>query len=197
VEKGQHFWRTRASGGLAWISRHLLARDWGIVESEGSAHYMRHEAGNSLMPPASMRFLRPVPSNRFFHQQDAVRFDMPLTFPGYHAEARRRRRAASMVTRSVPTAANRAHLRNLGSPLPRTHRVRPDAGLRKEIIHFVRATKSLASALYVARRLSKHAIDVMRHGRGMNSQWQRGWPAFAKSAFELKDSAVAVSRCAN
>ena len=34
-------------------------------------------------------------------------------------------------------------------------------GSGKEIIHFMRATKSLASAFYVARRLSRHAIDVM------------------------------------
>ncbi|MFX6937585.1 FAD-binding protein, partial [Acinetobacter baumannii] len=32
---------------------------------------------------------------------------------------------------------------------------------------FMRATKSLGSAVYVAKRLSKHLADVKRHGRGM------------------------------
>ena len=60
-------------------------------------------------------------------------------------------------------------------------------GSGKEIIHFMRATKSLTSALYVAKRLSKHAMDVMRHGRGMtltNGNALAG--RLAKSAFDLK-----------
>ena len=60
-------------------------------------------------------------------------------------------------------------------------------GSGKDIIHFMRATKSLASAFYVAKRLSKHAIDVMRHGRGMtltNGNALAG--RLAKSAFDLK-----------
>ena len=59
-------------------------------------------------------------------------------------------------------------------------------GSGKEIIHFMRVTKSLASALYVAKRLSKHLVDVMRHGRGMtltNGNALAG--RLAKSAFDL------------
>ena len=59
-------------------------------------------------------------------------------------------------------------------------------GSGKDIVHFMRATKSLASAIYVAKRLSKHAIDVMRHGRGMmltNGNALAG--RLAKSAFDL------------
>ena len=60
-------------------------------------------------------------------------------------------------------------------------------GSGKEIIHFMRATKSLTSALYVAKRLSKHAIDVMRHGRGMNLTNGNALAGrLAKSAFDLK-----------
>jgi succinate dehydrogenase/fumarate reductase flavoprotein subunit len=50
----------------------------------------------------------------------------------------------------------------------------------------MRATRSLASAVYVARRLSRHAIDVLRHGRGMtltNGNALAG--RLAKSAFDL------------
>ena len=60
-------------------------------------------------------------------------------------------------------------------------------GSGKDIVHFMRATKSLTSAIYVAKRLSKHAIDVMRNGRGMtltNGNALAG--RLAKSAFDLK-----------
>src|SRR5256885_15448974 len=60
-------------------------------------------------------------------------------------------------------------------------------GSGKEIVHFMRATKSLTSAIYVAKRLSKHAIDVLRNGRGMtltNGNALAG--RLAKSAFDLK-----------
>ena len=59
-------------------------------------------------------------------------------------------------------------------------------GSGKEIIHFMRATKSLTSAMYVAKRLSKHLIDVMRHGRGMNLTNGNALAGrLAKSAFDL------------
>jgi hypothetical protein len=60
-------------------------------------------------------------------------------------------------------------------------------GSGKDIVHFMRATKSLASAIYVAKRLSKHALDVLRYGRGMtltNGNALAG--RLAKSAFDLK-----------
>src|SRR5437016_13961810 len=56
----------------------------------------------------------------------------------------------------------------------------------KEIVHFMSASKSLSSAIYVAKRLSKHLLDVMRHGRGMtltNGNALAG--RLAKSAFDL------------
>jgi succinate dehydrogenase/fumarate reductase flavoprotein subunit len=59
-------------------------------------------------------------------------------------------------------------------------------GSGKDIVHFMRATRSLTSAIYVARRLSKHLLDVVRHGRGMtltNGNALAG--RLAKSAFDL------------
>jgi succinate dehydrogenase/fumarate reductase flavoprotein subunit len=60
-------------------------------------------------------------------------------------------------------------------------------GSGKEIVHFMRATKSLTSALFVAKRLSKHLVDVIRHGRGMNLTNGNALAGrLAKSAFDLK-----------
>jgi succinate dehydrogenase/fumarate reductase flavoprotein subunit len=59
-------------------------------------------------------------------------------------------------------------------------------GSGKEIVHFMRATRSVSSAFYVAKRLSKHFAQVMRYGRGMtltNGNALAG--RLAKSAFDL------------
>ena len=92
-----------------------------------------------------------------------------------------------MVTRPFDGRELGAHIKDLGSPLPELTVFGMMLGSGKEIIHFMRATKSLASALYVAKRLSKHAIDVMRHGRGMNLTNGNALAGrLAKSAFDLK-----------
>src|SRR6185369_13827362 len=78
------------------------------------------------------------------------------------------------------------HIKDIGSPLPELTVVGMMLGSGKEIVHFMRATRSLASAIYVARRLSRHALDVLRYGRGMtltNGNALAG--RLAKSAFDL------------
>src|SRR5882757_6066543 len=76
--------------------------------------------------------------------------------------------------------------KDLGAPLPELTVFGMLLGSGKEIIHFMRATKSLTSAMYVAKRLSKHLIDVMRRGRGMNLTNGNALAGrLAKSAFDL------------
>ena len=191
VEKEPRLGGTTArSGGWLWIPGTSLARAWGIVESEGQARtYLRHEAGNSFDAARVDAFLTAGPEAvDFFTGKTAVRFDMPLTFPDYHAEAPGGAQGGrSMVTRPFDGHELGPHIRDLGSPLPELTVFGMMLGSGKEIIHFMRATKSLTSALYVAKRLSKHLMDVMRHGRGMtltNGNALAG--RLAKSAFDLK-----------
>ena len=124
----------------------------------------------------------------FFTSKTAVRFDMPLTFPDYHAEAPGGAQGGrSMVTRPFDGRELGEHVKTLGSPLPELTVFGMMLGSGKDIVHFMRATKSLTSAIYVAKRLSKHAIDVLRNGRGMtltNGNALAG--RLAKSAFDLK-----------
>ena len=92
-----------------------------------------------------------------------------------------------MVTRPFDGRELGEHIKDLGGPLPELTVFGMMLGSGKEIIHFMRATKSLTSALYVAKRLSKHAVDVMRHGRGMNLTNGNALAGrLAKSAFDLK-----------
>jgi succinate dehydrogenase/fumarate reductase flavoprotein subunit len=191
VEKEPRFGGTTArSGGWLWIPGTSLARDWGIVEAPDQARtYLRHQAGNSFDAARVDAFLSAGPEAvDFFTTKTAVRFDMPLTFPDYDAEAPGGAQGGrSMVTRPFDAHELGPHIRNIGAPLPELTVFGMMLGSGKEIVHFMRASRSLASALYVAKRLSRHAMDVMRYGRGMtltNGNALAG--RLAKSAFDLK-----------
>lgn len=191
VEKESRFGGTTArSGGWLWIPGTSLAKAWGIAESPDQARtYLRHEAGNSFDAARVDAFLTEGPKAvDFFITSTAVRFDMPLTFPDYHAEAPGGAQGGrSMVTRPFDAHELGDAVKDLGSPLPELTVFGMMLGSGKEIVHFMRATRSLTSAAYVAKRLSKHALDVMRNGRGMtltNGNALAG--RLAKSAFDLK-----------
>jgi succinate dehydrogenase/fumarate reductase flavoprotein subunit len=190
VEKEACFGGTTArSGGWLWIPGTSLARAWGIVEDKDQARtYLRHEAGNSFDAARVDAFLDAGPEAvDFFTSKTAVRFDMPLTFPDYHAEAPGGMQGGrSMVTRPFDGRELGDEIRNLGRPLPELTVFGIMLGSGKDIIHFMRATKSFVSAAYVARRLAKHFMDVLRYGRGMtltNGNALAG--RLAKSAFDL------------
>ncbi len=188
VEKEPRFGGTTArSGGWLWIPGTSLARAWGIVEDKEQARtYLRH--GNSFDAARVDAFLTNGPEAvEFFTTKTTVRFDMPLTFPDYHAEAPGGAQGGrSMVTRPFDGRELGERVHDLGRPLPELTVFGIMLGSGKDIVHFMRATKSLTSAVYVAKRLSKHFVDVMRHGRGMtltNGNALAG--RLAKSAFDL------------
>jgi succinate dehydrogenase/fumarate reductase flavoprotein subunit len=191
AEKEPRFGGTTArSGGWLWIPATSLARGWGIVEDADDARtYLRHEAGNAYDSTRVEAFLAAGPQAvDFFTEKTAVRFDMPLTFPDYHAEAPGGAQGGrSMVTRPFDGRELGERVNDLGAPLPELTVFGIMLGSGKDIIHFMRATKSLASAVYVAKRLSRHLLDVLRYGRGMtltNGNALAG--RLAKSAFDLK-----------
>jgi succinate dehydrogenase/fumarate reductase flavoprotein subunit len=191
VEKEPRFGGTTArSGGWLWIPGTSLARAFGIQEAPDAARtYLRHEAGNNFDAARVDAFLAAGPEAvDFFTTQTAVRFDMPLVFPDYHAEAPGGAQGGrSMVARPFDAGELGSHIKNLGAPLPELTVFGMMLGSGKEIIHFMRATRSLTSAIYVAKRLSRHLMDVLRHGRGMtltNGNALAG--RLAKSAFDLK-----------
>ncbi len=190
VEKEPRFGGTTArSGGWLWIPGTSLARAYGIVETSDQArNYLRHEAGNNYDAARVDAFLAAGPEAvDFFTSKTALRFDMPLVFPDYHAEAPGGAQGGrSMVTRPFDGRELGDHIKTLGQPLPELTVFGMMLGSGKEIIHFMRATKSLTSAIYVAKRLSRHLMDVLRHGRGMtltNGNALAG--RLAKSALDL------------
>lgn len=191
VEKEPRFGGTTArSGGWLWIPGTSLAKAYGIEEAPEQARtYLRHEAGNNFDAARVDAFLSAGPEAvDFFTTRTALRFDMPLVFPDYHAEAPGGAQGGrSMVTRPFDGRELGDLIKTLGMPLPELTVFGMMLGSGKEIIHFMRVTKSLTSAVYVAKRLSRHLIDVLRYGRGMtltNGNALAG--RLAKSALDLK-----------
>jgi succinate dehydrogenase/fumarate reductase flavoprotein subunit len=191
VEKEPRFGGTTArSGGWLWIPGTSLAKAYGIEETPEQARtYLRHEAGNNFDAARVDAFLSAGPEAvDFFTTRTALRFDMPLVFPDYHAEAPGGAQGGrSMVTRPFDGRGLGDQIKTLGMPLPELTVFGMMLGSGKEIIHFMRATKSLTSAVYVAKRLSRHFMDVLRYGRGMtltNGNALAG--RLAKSTLDLK-----------
>ncbi|MBR0960990.1 FAD-dependent oxidoreductase [Bradyrhizobium japonicum] len=191
VEKEPRFGGTTArSGGWLWIPGTSLAKAYGIEETPEQARtYLRHEAGNNYDAVRVDAFLSAGPEAvDFFTAKTALRFDMPLVFPDYHAEAPGGAQGGrSMVTRPFDGRELGDLIKTLGNPLPELTVFGMMLGSGKEIIHFMRVTKSLTSAVYVAKRLSRHLMDVLRYGRGMtltNGNALAG--RLAKSALDLK-----------
>ncbi|WP_128927490.1 FAD-dependent oxidoreductase [Bradyrhizobium guangxiense] len=191
VEKEPRFGGTTArSGGWLWIPGTSLAKAYGIEETPDQARtYLRHEAGNNYDAARVDAFLSAGPEAvDFFTTKTALRFDMPLVFPDYHAEAPGGAQGGrSMVTRPFDGRELGDLIKSLGMPLPELTVFGMMLGSGKEIIHFMRVTKSLTSAVYVAKRLSRHFMDVLRYGRGMtltNGNALAG--RLAKSALDLK-----------
>ncbi|BBU32509.1 dehydrogenase (plasmid) [Burkholderia sp. THE68] len=171
IEKEPKFGGSTArSGGWLWIPNTALAKVQGIHEPEGAARtYLQHEAGSSFDGPRVDAFIKNGPEAvDFFTSKTAVRFDMPLVFPDYHAEAPGGTQGGrSMVTRPFDGRELGAAIKDLAPALPELTVFGMMLGSGKEIVHFMRVTKSIKSAWYVTKRLSRHFADVMKHGRGM------------------------------
>ena len=189
VEKEPRFGGTTArSGGWLWIPGTSLARSWGINETPDMARtYLEHEAGASFDRARVDAFIENGPKAvDFFLSKTVVRFDMPMVFPDYHAEAPGGTQGGrSMVARPFDGRELGPHIKTLGPALPELTVFGMMLGSGKEIVHFMRATRSLQSAWYVTKRLARHFVQVMRYGRGMlltNGNALAG--RLAKSAFD-------------
>lgn len=172
VEKAARYGGTTArSGGWLWIPGTRLATEQGIHEPAGAAlEYMKHETTTHYDASRVGAFLEYGPKAiDFFTRKTCVQFDMPPIFPDYHAEAPGGLQGGrSMVTRPFDGRELGVRVKQLAPALPELTVFGMMLGSGKEIKHFMRAFKSFESFAYVTRRLSRHMLDVLRHGRGMN-----------------------------
>lgn len=170
VEKAPVFGGSTAfSGGVLWIPGNRRALQDPRDSRDRAREYLKAETGNFFQDEMVEAFLDQGPRMLdWFEAETEVKF-VPTLYPDYHPLAP----GGVDVGRSVLAApfdasALGAELKRLRPPLSTITFV----GMmfnssNADLKHFFKATSSLASALYVARRLARHGVEVLRHGRGV------------------------------
>lgn len=171
IEKEEFFGGTTAfSGGVLWVPGNRHARDAGIADSrEAAVTYLRNETGNFYGEKAIDAFLDQGPRMLdFFERETEAKFVLSA-YPDYHPDVA----GGAIAGRSVTAAPFDA--RGLGAEIKR---LRPPLSTitfigmmfnssNEDLKHFFRATRSLKSAIYVAKRLVSHVKELALYGRGV------------------------------
>jgi succinate dehydrogenase/fumarate reductase flavoprotein subunit len=191
IEKEEFFGGTTAfSGGVLWIPGNAHARKAGIKDSPDAARtYLRHETGNYFSEKAIDAFLNQGPRMLdFFERETEAKFVLS-GYPDYHPDVE----GGAAIGRSVTAAPFDA--RKLGNEIKR---LRPPLATitfigmmfnssNEDLKHFFRATRSLKSAAYVAKRLVSHFKDLALYRRGVQITSGNALVArLAKTVFDLK-----------
>jgi succinate dehydrogenase/fumarate reductase flavoprotein subunit len=190
IEKEAFFGGTTAySGGVLWIPGNPHARKAGINDTrEAAVTYLRNETGNYFSEKAIEAFLDQGPRMlEFFERETEAKF-LLSGYPDYHPDVE----GGALVGRSVTAAPFDA--RGLGDELKR---LRPPLATitfigmmfnssNEDLKHFFRATRSLRSATYVAKRLISHLKDLALYRRGVQITSGNALAArLAKTCFDL------------
>jgi succinate dehydrogenase/fumarate reductase flavoprotein subunit len=171
VEKASTFGGTTArSGGWLWVPGNSLASRSGVDDSLLDAKtYIQHEAGNHFDDERVTAFLDNAGAMiDFLEANSEVRFNFGKNYPDYHpdhpggAEEGRSIHPQPFDGRKLGN-----HLATLARPMPESTFMGMGLNSGPDLKHFLNATKSLRSALFVASRILAHGRDVMVHGRGV------------------------------
>jgi succinate dehydrogenase/fumarate reductase flavoprotein subunit len=161
---------TARSGGWLWIPNHPMQAAIGIKDSlEEASTYLLHETGEKYDPERVNAFLTAGPRMvDWFQRETALRFDPSATFSDYHPDAPGGKPGGrSIVASAFDGRELGAMLATLRPPLPELTVFGVMIGSGAELVHFMRWSKSLASAAFVARRLLGHGCARLVHGRGV------------------------------
>ncbi len=199
VEKEPRYGGTTArSGGWLWIPGTRLATEQGINEParRGARRTCSTRPRRTSTRPAS------TPSWRTARRRSTSSLARRVCSSTCRLSSRTttpRRLAASRADArwSLGPFDGRElgqRIKQLAPPLPELTVFGMMLGSGKEIRHFMRAFKSLESFVYVTKRLGRHMLDVLRHGRGMtltNGNALAG--RLAKAAMDLGHPGLAIS----
>ena len=171
AEKDALFGGTTArSGGWLWIPNHPFQAALGVSDSlEEASTYLLHEAGEHYDAERVDAFLTNGPRMvEYFTRETAVQFVPSAVFPDYHPDAPGGKPGGrSMVAQEFDGRALGPLLGKLRPPLPELTVFGMMIGSGEELVHFLRATRSVTSALYTAKRLAGHGRDMLLHGRSV------------------------------
>ncbi|MGF6971421.1 succinate dehydrogenase/fumarate reductase flavoprotein subunit [Paraburkholderia sp. WC7.3g] len=172
LEKEPVFGGTTAlSGGVLWIPLSKYGRQQNPADTvERVREYMMSETGNNFDAAAVQCFIDNGPAMvEFFERETEMKF-VPTLYPDYHPDAP----GGVDIGRSILAAPY--DIRGLGKDM---RRLKPPLetitfmgmmfnSSNADLKHFFRATKSLVSFLYVARRLATHVKELALYRRGIN-----------------------------
>tara|TARA_R110002020_G_scaffold113518_52_gene261287 strand:+ start:1452 stop:3149 length:1698 start_codon:yes stop_codon:yes gene_type:complete len=169
-EKDTHFGgSTAVSGGAIWIPDNPKMRDAGMEDSrEDALRYIAGETGNLLNVDLVKAFLEAGPEMVSFMEANTdLQFEHRAYSPDYHSD----QPGAAMGGRVLDALTFDGN--ELGPEFKRLKRPIPEftvfGGMmlnRFDIGHFMKMTRSPASALHAARLLARHLRDRLSHDRG-------------------------------
>jgi succinate dehydrogenase/fumarate reductase flavoprotein subunit len=190
LEKEPVFGGTTAlSGGVLWIPLSPHGRKQNPADTrEAVRTYMIRETGAYYDEAAVESFLDNGPRMvEFFERETEMKF-VPTFYPDYHPNVP----GGVDIGRSILAAPY--DIRGLGKDMAR---LKPPLktitfigmmfnSSNADLKHFFRATKSLTSFIYVARRLATHMKEMLLYRRGINVTSGNALAArLAKSALDL------------
>ncbi len=161
---------TAWSGGWIWAPCNPVAHRNGVVEDPSEPRrYLEAVLGNAFNAELVDAFLAAAPEMvGFFEDNTALAFDCGAKIPDTYSHLP----GAGMGGRSV--IAQPYDARDLGDavqllrkPMKETTFWGMTIQAGPDLRAFMTATRSVGSALHVARRLSRHVLELARFGRGM------------------------------
>jgi succinate dehydrogenase/fumarate reductase flavoprotein subunit len=171
VEKASTFGGTTArSGGWLWVPGNPLASRDGVDDTlEDAKTYIQHAAGNHFDEARVSAFLDNAgPMVGFLEANSEVKFNFGKNYPNYHPDhPGGAEQGRSIHPQPFDGRKLGSNLATLAQPMPESTFMGMGLNSGPDLKHFLNATKSFRSAIFVASRILTHGRDVMVHGRGV------------------------------
>ena len=171
VEKASTFGGTTArSGGWLWVPGNSLASRAGVDDPIDHAKtYIQHAAGNHFDEARVNAFLDNGGAMvDFLETHSEVKFNFGQNYPDYHPDhPGGAEQGRSIHPQPFDGRQLGKHLATLAQQMPESTFMGMGLNSGPDLKHFLNATKSPRSALFVASRILAHGRDVMVHGRGV------------------------------